>query len=509
MASRLAEAHIEGERRIRAAVVDYVTRVWRDQPGYDRRDVPAFLDQVVPAVLAAQRQSVAITEAYIARYLGRQPLGVVPDELIGAGIRGVAPAEVYERPFVTVWSALGAGTAYEQAVSAGLQRAVGTAAMDVQMSMRATANAVQQADEGIFGYERVADAGACEFCSMIDGAYVKFADAMPLHNNCVLGDSVVWVPAPLGAKPANFGRAHAATRRWYEGEVVVLYTAAGHELTVTPNHPVLTAHGWVAAGLLREGDSVVSGSSFDGVGGRIPNEKHVPARIEDCFRAGAMAAVTLVPFAPEQFHGDAGQGEVDVVALHGGLDAGSLAALLQPREQSSLTPRARPTAPLACRCGLRQRRFVSRPSTHRRIGSRRPRLALAGGLSGGAGDVLLARGAERHAGSDQVRPNRMTSDAEALRQGEHRFAGGVHLDSIRETRRVYASRHVFNLVTSDGWYMANSIVTHNCGCGLEPLSSPHPRAAKLPSGVAVHHHGELGPVLADPANAFTGPSGLN
>lgn len=200
MASRLASAHIEGERRLRAALVAYVTRLWRGQPGYDRGDVPAFIDQVVPAVLAAQRQSVAITESYIARYLGRQPLGVVSDDLIGAGIRGVAPAEVYERPFVTVWSALGADVAYEQAIDAGLQRLTATAAMDVQMSMRATANAVQQADEGIFGYKRVADAGACEFCSMIDGAYVKSADAMPLHNNCGCGLEPLTSPHPRAAK---------------------------------------------------------------------------------------------------------------------------------------------------------------------------------------------------------------------------------------------------------------------------------------------------------------------
>jgi hypothetical protein len=58
----------------------------------------------------------------------------------------------------------------------------------------------------------------------------------------------------------------------------------------------------------------------------------------------------------------------------------------------------------------------------------------------------------------------------------------------------------------DGAYVkdGDAMPLHNrCGCSLEPLTAPHPRAATLPSGVAVHQHGELGAVLTDPSHDFT------
>lgn len=201
MPSPLVEAHIEAEKRLRVGTVAAIEAVWKSLPGYDRPDADAFVSRVVPIVLAAQRQSVAVTEAFLGAYLKRPPIGVNPENLIGAAVRnGTPPAEVYQRPFVTVWTALGSGTAYEDAVSAGLARAKEAAAMDPQLSMRATANAVQAADEGIYGYQRAADGGACAFCQEVDGAYVKSADAMALHNNCGCGLEPLTAPHPRASK---------------------------------------------------------------------------------------------------------------------------------------------------------------------------------------------------------------------------------------------------------------------------------------------------------------------
>ena len=200
MPSPLAEAHIEAQRRLRAFTSNAVRRYWDDLPAYDRANVDEFLTRTVPTVIAAQRQSVAVTEAYIARYLRRQPLGINPEKLIGASVRnGTAPEDVYQRPFVTLWTRLGDGSDYADAFSAAVTQAAGSAAMDVQLSMRATANAVQEADAGIYGYSRVADGAACLFCMEVDGAYVKSADAMPLHNNCGCGLEPLTAPHPRAA----------------------------------------------------------------------------------------------------------------------------------------------------------------------------------------------------------------------------------------------------------------------------------------------------------------------
>lgn len=55
---------------------------------------------------------------------------------------------------------------------------------------------------------------------------------------------------------------------------------------------------------------------------------------------------------------------------------------------------------------------------------------------------------------------------------------------------------------------ADAMPLHNhCGCGVEPLTDS-PTATATPATVAVEQHGELGPVLADPADNFTGPADL-
>lgn len=196
MASKLAHAHIQAQQHLRSILATAVGDIWNGLPGYDRANVDEWLSRVVPLVTAGQRQSTALTDAFLAQATGRGPLGVAP-----APIRaGTQPDVVYQRPFVTVWSALQAGTAWDQAVADGLARAKATAATDVQLVMRATSQAVQNADDGIFGFQRVADGGACQFCALLDGAFVKSADAAAMHPAC-----------GCGLEPLTRHHPHAAT----------------------------------------------------------------------------------------------------------------------------------------------------------------------------------------------------------------------------------------------------------------------------------------------------------
>jgi hypothetical protein len=51
----------------------------------------------------------------------------------------------------------------------------------------------------IYGYQRVADPGACPFCLAVNGAYVKSADASPLHPHCGCSLSPLTSPHPGAA----------------------------------------------------------------------------------------------------------------------------------------------------------------------------------------------------------------------------------------------------------------------------------------------------------------------
>lgn len=223
---RLTSAHISAQAALRSNATRAVELLWDSLPAYNRPDVDVWLERVLPVIAATQRQSVTITEAYLASALERPPIGVDAAELVGSAVRaGTDPSEVYSRPFVHIWTALGEGVSYNDAVAAGLAQAKGSAAMDVQLSARATFEAVQQADDGIYGYQRVADGGACDFCQMIDGAYVKSADAMALHNNCGCSLEPLTAPHPRVAKLPSGVAVHD------HGELGAVLTSPEHSFT--------------------------------------------------------------------------------------------------------------------------------------------------------------------------------------------------------------------------------------------------------------------------------------
>lgn len=239
--SPLVEAHIEGQARLRRLLEGSISNTWNDLPGHDRANVDEWLSRVLPAVEASQRASVALTNAYLAQSLERQPVGVSTDELVGSAVRnGTPPATVYERPFVTLWGGLGNGLEWAEASKKALERATSTAAMDVQLSMRATADAVQATSTGIYGYKRVADPTACEFCETVNGAYVKSANAFPLHNHCGCGlepltephPGAVYLPDGTQVRFAAYGPLFDDQVAVHEhGELGPLLTAPGDHFT--------------------------------------------------------------------------------------------------------------------------------------------------------------------------------------------------------------------------------------------------------------------------------------
>lgn len=227
MASPLADAHIEALRRLRVVTVDTIETIWHELPGYDRQHIDEWLARALPVIAIAKRTSIALTDAYLARAMNRQPLGVDPLDQIR---NGTDPAEVYQRPFVTIWTALGSGATWEDAVARGLHRATSTAALDVQLAFRAAADEIGQADDSIHGFRRVADGGACTFCLTVDGAFVKSAGASPLHNHCGCGLEPVETP-PARASLLGRGGAQEGFAVHEHGELGPVLTDPAHDFT--------------------------------------------------------------------------------------------------------------------------------------------------------------------------------------------------------------------------------------------------------------------------------------
>lgn len=330
------------------------------------------------------------------------------------------------------------------------------------------------------------------------------------HANCFPGDVLVSGP------PVD-----AADARWYEGDLVIIHTAGGDELPVTPNHPVLTAEGWVTAGALHVGDQLVRHLGAERMGLVGPDEDRVPTPISQVAgalrQAGPVVAVS-VPAAAEQFHGDGFGGQVDVVLadrlLSDGLDASAehpcghapfvaggmgLVPLLAERPSLQVLVRAgqashgvmsagdlcgsgfwghaRPLPPFSLRAAALHP-GLDHPVADRRLGDAEIGGNLVLGLSGlvpvddlggvrrrgsvGGADSAPFLHAPNDAGFPDHPIDGAAADADTGRDLLARLAAHVALDDVVRVERREFRGHVYNLQTRGGWYTANGIVVHNC-----------------------------------------------
>lgn len=202
LAERYRDALIDVRKRVSARV----ERNWRQLGSWSEADVDRFLGATLPVVDAGQRRTVSLTDAYLARVARRRAVGLVADDLVGSAVRnGTDPADVYRRPFVQLWSALKAGTQFSDAMNAAGARAAQSAATDVSLTMRASADAFDaQAEESkIIGWERVLDPDACAFCATASTQRYKSANLEPLHANCQCGIAPVFAENDRAIKDFN------------------------------------------------------------------------------------------------------------------------------------------------------------------------------------------------------------------------------------------------------------------------------------------------------------------
>lgn len=268
----------------------------------------------------------------------------------------------------------------------------------------------------------------------------------------------------------------AADTRWYEGELVVIGIAGGDELPVTPNHPILTPGGWVAAGLLTEGTEVVHYLGQERMRGGVgPDDVEMPSLIEEIpaalVEARSMVAVS-VPVAAEQFHGDGyGHGldvvgEVDVVLSDSLLRRGGDSLLGEPSLQRLLGSVQLPVA-LHAEGALAEIGVAARRPSDGIMGSQgeegalcwsHARQASRHGLSASQSGVSVA--------PQSGRERRLTEADGSGGLPLGLFTSEVSLNRVVEVRREHFAGHVYNLQTVDGWYSANGIVSHNCRHGV-------------------------------------------
>jgi hypothetical protein len=296
----------------------------------------------------------------------------------------------------------------------------------------------------------------------------------PRHPNCLPGDSRV----------STSDRIASVSKRWFEGNFVVIQSADGHELSCTPNHPILTDRGWVAAQKLDLGSKIIcerDKSSVGSVAAQDETGNYVPSRIEDVakafFGSSEMSSVT-VPTAAEDFHGDGIDGEVAVIGADRRLLIDDETALSQEESQSEFVSgdsdlfnfsRFRNLTAMFKRMLGAANSFMSGGNLM---------LSLPCGHSVPFESFSFALSTSDDAGIDQSTSDNISSDGIFLSDPVLGHSGNIVIDGIpgdckfshvTSKEEIPFSGYVYNMQTENGQYLANGIVTHNCRCVRTPF----------------------------------------
>lgn len=266
----------------------------------------------------------------------------------------------------------------------------------------------------------------------------------------------------LPGTPVVANGVQAVARRWYDGQIWELRTATGRRVSLTPQHPVLTARGWIAAQDLQLGDQLLSVREVDPVG--TPGVQGRYALIEECFQTAAETREvrTLTREVPGcvDLNSDLAHEQVDVVTAYGHLSEGVEPGIAEDLARLSLKFSDQALAGLVVEGALphgvlcdHHARFSDAP------GGFKATLTCAVPLDpDDPGGALVAH---RDVGDTEHTANRVTASAELSAEAVDRTSGLVELDDLIGIEVRTWSGHVYDFTTYCHWFMADGIVVHN------------------------------------------------
>lgn len=293
-------------------------------------------------------------------------------------------------------------------------------------------------------------------------------------------------------------------RSFYEGPVYEIQTLSGEKLTVTPNHPVLTDRGLVAAKDICPSDNLIRYDPVEGRPGSMPlgdmpvahtDDQEEPSRIEDVFAAISVGGIssTLAEAAPDYFHGDAAfmVGNVNSVAVDRELLTEPVFAdqskdsILMGIPVVDAGPVRKGTLPLLFDC--------MDPATGGHMGGgdlpvplvtvhTTPLKSLRIGLSPKLDASLFEFGSQCKRGnplSDGNGPDGLSVGVAGYDGVDIAPVNPASLDSATLVRQVWYSGYVYDLQSTSGLMIASNLYASNCRDWFQPVFE-----SRTPSGSA-------------------------
>lgn len=278
----------------------------------------------------------------------------------------------------------------------------------------------------------------------------------PLHEGCVPGDTHVLAQGIT-----------ASSERWYDGDLIVIYTASGKRLASTPNHPILTSSGWLAAGLLQVGDNVLSCPFGDRHAAIIRDDQDMPATIQqiaDAFWGSGEMRTIPMPGSAEDFHGDGRNGEITIVRTDSELLSKRDMVLSQHGSKAILSFRNAAAGALASTRVSGQPVFADSPPARSRMSGGHLADPFVRGHTHPIEMPSLRRAAWHETMFDQATPQDDSGNIQFLREDVFGLSCRIFADEVLDIEINPFHGLVFNLQTTQGFYFAEGIITHNCDC---------------------------------------------
>lgn len=296
-------------------------------------------------------------------------------------------------------------------------------------------------------------------------SYQQALDAGMYHPGCVVADTRVVAPGSVVAMNGH-----------YRGDVIKLSFASGRQLTVTPNHMLLTDSGFAFAKSLRKGDNVFCCPVVDGVSSIIPDQDEVVPKIADVFhalRVSNSVTTCCVPATSEHLHGDGAfiEGNVHIVGADGLLQNDIDAATLESFGKGYFGCMNMQLPSLPSKSALAFLLESFDVATGRNVGSRRLQSARLWGHLRGANKTGLAVASDGDSLLVEPLANHDPTTAERLRECVLRFSGDVAFDQIVGVDVLSHDGPVFDVETMSSLYLANGIVSSNCDCLLSRIDA--------------------------------------
>jgi hypothetical protein len=367
------------------------------------------------------------------------------------------------------WSAGRLRDELREAYAFSPTRALSIARTEMQVALRA--GGLEAAKVAGAGRKRWnGDESACELCQEnIAAGWIGIDEDFPEgdspHPNCLVGDSIV-----------TGSGVTAHMRRRYQGELLTI-RIAGHNnsLTITPNHSILTQHGWSEARFLRQGDRILycpPDRQVRVVATVNPNDYNMPSRIDQVphalLKAGGGSS-SCVPTSSKTFNRDGTiNSEVDIVRAASVLTFYRQIRRLKWFVEHSL---------YSCQ-GLWHGRYSHRPltklqecgfSTARCImGSTRTSRALFWGTKGIPHKLSFGQCTRNETQFKATTADTSAGDTQLFRDLILSFPSQIHLAKlIGIDNHTGITEYVHDLETDTHWYLAQGLVVHNCVCDID------------------------------------------